>query len=66
MDGPFIVLEFPDSADPALVYIEQAVSGLVLEDVAELDTYTQMFNDLHVQALSAQDSATPISSMIDQ
>ncbi|MEV7908656.1 Scr1 family TA system antitoxin-like transcriptional regulator [Streptomyces anulatus] len=66
MDGPFIVLEFPDSADPALVYIEQAVSGLVLEDVEELDRYTQMFNDLTVQALSAQDSAALISSMIDQ
>ncbi|MEV8632619.1 helix-turn-helix transcriptional regulator [Streptosporangium sp. NPDC051023] len=64
MDGPFVILEFPDSADPTLVYIEQAMSGLVLEDADELDVYTDMFNDLTAQALSAQETATLVFSMI--
>jgi transcriptional regulator with XRE-family HTH domain len=66
MDGPFILLEFPDLADPALVYIEQAVSGLVLEDAEELGRYTQMFDNLTAQALTTERSAALISSMIDQ
>jgi transcriptional regulator with XRE-family HTH domain len=66
MDGPFILLEFPDLADPALVYIEQAVSGLVLEDAEELGKYTQMFDNLTVQALTSEQSTTLISSMINQ
>jgi transcriptional regulator with XRE-family HTH domain len=66
MDGPFILLEFPDLADPALVYIEQAVSGLVLEDTEELSRYIQMFDDLTAQALTTERSAALISSMINQ
>ncbi|MFI6452155.1 helix-turn-helix domain-containing protein [Streptosporangium amethystogenes] len=65
MDGPFVILEFPDPADPALVYIEQAVSGLVLEEVEELAKYAWMFNNLANQALTAEESVTLISSMID-
>ncbi|MEU8038768.1 helix-turn-helix transcriptional regulator [Streptosporangium sp. NPDC049078] len=65
MDGPFVILEFPDPMDPDLVYIEQAVSGLVLEEAEELAKYAWMFNNLASQALTAEESATLISSMIE-
>ncbi|GAA0852292.1 helix-turn-helix transcriptional regulator [Streptosporangium amethystogenes subsp. fukuiense] len=64
MDGPFIILDFPNPADPALVYIEQAVSGLVLEEAEEIGEYIQMFDSLTAQALAAEESAALISSMI--
>ncbi|MFC4060889.1 helix-turn-helix domain-containing protein [Planomonospora corallina] len=64
MDGPFIILEFPDPVDPDLVYLEQATSGLILEDGDELAKYTQMFEKLTNRALTAEESVTLISSMI--
>ncbi|MBG0819410.1 helix-turn-helix domain-containing protein [Planomonospora sp. ID91781] len=64
MDGPFVFLEFPDPADPDLVYLEQATSGLVLEDTDELAKYRQMFENLTNRALIAEESVTLISSMI--
>lgn len=51
MDGSFVVLEFPEP-DPAVVYLEQAASGLVLEDEADVRRYTLMFGNLGTKALS--------------
>ncbi|WP_433371354.1 helix-turn-helix domain-containing protein [Streptosporangium sp. CA-115845] len=65
IDGPFVILEFPNPVDPALVYIEQAISGLVLEEAEELAEYSWMFNNLITQSLTAEESAILISSMID-
>ncbi|GIH69269.1 helix-turn-helix domain-containing protein [Sphaerimonospora thailandensis] len=64
MDGPFIILRFPDSADPDIVYLEQATSGLMLEDAGEIDWYTRTFSALTARALSADESARLISRSI--
>lgn len=62
MDGPFFVLEFPEP-DPAVVYLEQASSGLVLEDDADVRRYTLMFGSLTSQALDAKKSRACIAEV---
>lgn len=57
MDGPFYLLEFPGNDDPDLVYLEQAGSGLIPEDIEELRRYTLMFGNLMATALSADRSS---------
>lgn len=51
MDGPFYLLEFAEQADPDLVYLEQAGSGLVPEDPEEVRRYTLMLGSLLSRAL---------------
>ena len=63
MDGPFVLLEFPEPEDPDVVYLEQAGSGLVLEDPEELRRYTLMFGNLMAKAMSAGESAAFIASI---
>ncbi|WP_327107611.1 helix-turn-helix domain-containing protein [Nonomuraea glycinis] len=63
LDGEFSILEFPDSKDPDVVYLEQKTSGLVLEDPSELDCYSMMFTRLSAQALDPDQSAAFIASL---
>lgn len=63
LDGEFSILEFPDSKDPDVVYLEQKTSGLVLEDPSELDCYSMMFTRLSEQALDPDQSAAFIASL---
>jgi Domain of unknown function (DUF5753) len=58
MDGPFVLLSFPEPGDPDLVYLEQAASGLVPEEPGEVRRYTLMFGHLLGKALSAEESVT--------
>src|ERR1039457_718060 len=51
MDGSFVVLEFPDPADPSIVYTESAAGGLFLEEEDEIRRYTLMFGHLRAAAL---------------
>lgn len=63
MDGPFYLLEFPEPGDPDIVYLEQAVSGLVPEDSAELRHYTLMFGNLMATALPPKESIAFIATI---
>ncbi|NYH52215.1 transcriptional regulator with XRE-family HTH domain [Nocardiopsis arvandica] len=56
MDGQFNLLEFPEQADPDLVYLEQAGSGLVPEDPEEVRRYTLIFGSLLGKALEPDES----------
>ncbi|WP_304452140.1 helix-turn-helix transcriptional regulator [Nocardiopsis sp. YSL2] len=56
MDGQFNLLEFPEQADPDVVYLEQAGSGLVPEDPEEVRRYTLMFGSLLGKALEPDES----------
>lgn len=58
LDGQFNLLEFPEQADPDLVYLEQASSGLVPEDPEEVRRYTLMFGSLLGKALKANETLT--------
>ncbi|MEU6741749.1 helix-turn-helix domain-containing protein [Streptosporangium sandarakinum] len=63
MDGPFCLLGFPEPGDLDLVYLEQAASGLVLEDPDEVRRYTLMFGSLTAMALRADASAAFIAEL---
>ena len=38
--GPFIILDFPEPTDPAVVYVETLAGDLYLEERADVDRYT--------------------------
>jgi transcriptional regulator with XRE-family HTH domain len=63
MGKPFVILSFPERADPDVVYLEDLTSTLYLEDVDEIDRYNVLFNHLRATALSFEESAALITSV---
>ncbi|MFE3327848.1 helix-turn-helix domain-containing protein [Streptomyces sp. NPDC059176] len=51
--GHYAILEFPDTADSSVVYIEGVTSDLYLEKANDVHKYTVMYEHLRAQALSA-------------
>jgi transcriptional regulator with XRE-family HTH domain len=49
--SPFTILEFPDSADPTVVYLEHLTGSLFLETAEEIRRYTVVFDHLRAEAL---------------
>ena len=49
--SPFTILDFPDAADPAVVYLEHLTGSLFLEDAEEVARYTVVFDHLRAEAL---------------
>jgi transcriptional regulator with XRE-family HTH domain len=66
MGRPFVILAFPERADPDVVYLEDLTSALYVEDVDEVDRYNMFFNHLRATALSFEDSAALIMSVIKE
>jgi transcriptional regulator with XRE-family HTH domain len=66
MGRPFVILAFPERADPDVVYLEDLTSALYVEDVDEVDRYTMFFNHLRATALSFEDSSALIMSVIKE
>jgi transcriptional regulator with XRE-family HTH domain len=64
MGRPFVILAVPERADPDVVYLEDLTSALYVEDVDEVDRYNMFFNHLRATALSFEDSASLIMSVI--
>jgi transcriptional regulator with XRE-family HTH domain len=56
MHGAFAVMDFPDAADPELVYIESMAGALFLEREADVRRYNAVFEYLRAQALNPGDS----------
>ncbi|MEV0843155.1 helix-turn-helix transcriptional regulator [Actinocatenispora sera] len=63
VDGPFILLDFPaapaglpDTSDPRVVYIDNLVSALYLEESDQVMRYSAAWDSLCNQALSTNDS----------
>lgn len=54
MTGQFVILDFP--SDPSTVYLEQSLSGLFPEDPGALEHYEMLYDRVHTQALSVEDS----------
>jgi len=54
--GPFIILDFPEPTDPAVVYVETLAGDLYLEERADVDRYTLAFDRLLAAALHPDDS----------
>lgn len=63
MHGAFAVLDFPDPADPELVYVENTAGALFLEREAEIRRYTDIFHQLAALALSPTDSVRFITDL---
>ncbi|MFG2079535.1 helix-turn-helix domain-containing protein [Micromonospora tulbaghiae] len=56
MPGSFVVMDFPDPADPALVYVDSMAGDLFLEREADVRRYTSTFEHLRATALDPPSS----------
>lgn len=63
MDGPFVILSFPENLDPDVVYIESTRSGVYLEQPSDVQRYAEMFERLVTTALSPEDSSALITEV---
>lgn len=57
MDGPFVILTFPEKLDPDVVYIESTRSDVYLEQPADVARYSDMFARLAATSLDPAESA---------
>lgn len=60
LHGAFALMDFPDAADPELVYVESMATALFLEREPEVKRYASVFEHLRAGALSPQDSVALI------
>ncbi|WP_280243954.1 helix-turn-helix domain-containing protein [Nocardia abscessus] len=60
MAGSFTLLDFPDPADPELVYVEGLAGDELIEGHTEIRRFGVIFDQLRAMALSPRDSAAMI------
>jgi hypothetical protein len=60
--SPFTMLEFADSADPTVVYLEHLTGSLLLENEEEVQRYRAVFDHLRAAALGPGPSADLIAA----
>jgi transcriptional regulator with XRE-family HTH domain len=63
MEGSFVLLRFPDDADPDTVYVTMATGGVFQEKADELQLYATIFDRLRDVALSPEESISLIASL---
>jgi hypothetical protein len=62
MEGPFLIMGFPEQADPDVVYVDDSTSsGLYLEEPTDVRRYGLMFDHLRAAALKPDDSVALIA-----
>jgi transcriptional regulator with XRE-family HTH domain len=54
--SPFTMLEFPNAADPTVVYLEHLTGSLFLESFEEIRRYTVVFDHLRAESLGTGQS----------
>src|SRR5215472_12828942 len=59
--SPFTILDFPDLADPTVVYLEHLTGSLFLENTDEVRRYTVVFDHLRAEALGSSPSVDLIA-----
>jgi transcriptional regulator with XRE-family HTH domain len=59
--SPFTILEFPEAADPTVVYLEHLTGSLFLESEEEVRRYTVVFDHLRAEALGTGPSVDLIA-----
>jgi transcriptional regulator with XRE-family HTH domain len=62
--SPFTILEFPEAADPTVVYLEHLTGSLFIEREAEVDRYTVVFDHLRAEALGTSQSVDLIARIV--
>lgn len=63
--GPFTILGFPETADPDVVYLENAAGDLYVEKQPGVRRYNLVFEDLRADALGHDESAALITRIAD-
>lgn len=61
MEGPFLILGFPEQADPDVVYVENTTTGVYLEEPSDVHRYTLMFDHLRAAALKPDDTLAMVT-----
>lgn len=56
VNGQYAILEFPDTVDSTVVYLEGVTSDLYLEKANDVHSYSVMYEHLRAQALNADQS----------
>jgi transcriptional regulator with XRE-family HTH domain len=51
MDGPFVILSFPEQSDPAVVYIESPKGDVYWEEPSDVARYSDLFARLSAESL---------------
>jgi transcriptional regulator with XRE-family HTH domain len=62
LNGPFIILEY--DAEPSLVWLENRISSLFLDEPDQIEIYTRIWNELCALACNPEKSIKLISAMI--
>ncbi|MFF3607437.1 helix-turn-helix domain-containing protein [Streptomyces sp. NPDC002463] len=63
ISGQYSILEFPDTSDSSVVYIEGVTSDLYLEKAQDVGKYSVMYEHLRAQALNVDQTREFISKM---
>lgn len=66
MEAPFLILGFPEQADPDVVYVENSTSGVYLEQPEDVHRYTLMFDHLRAAALKPDDTVDLVDRTADR
>ncbi|WP_156758205.1 helix-turn-helix domain-containing protein [Actinokineospora pegani] len=61
MESPFLILGFPEQADPDVVYVENSMSGVYLEEPSDVHRYALIFDHLRAAALRPDDTADMVA-----
>ncbi len=65
MTGSFVHMDFPDTDDPELVYLDTPAGDLFLESEAEIRRYKSMFEHLQAVALGPNDSVDLLIRLVE-
>ncbi len=66
LDGPFVVMGFPDPTDSDVVSVESSAGSIYLEKPEELRRYTTRFDHLRAAALPTDESVRSIHAVVKE
>ncbi|SFC20123.1 helix-turn-helix domain-containing protein [Streptomyces aidingensis] len=66
LNGQYAILEFPDSADSSVIYLEGVTSDLYLEKANDVQHYSVMYEHLRAEAHSPEQTRDFIAEMIKE
>lgn len=66
MEAPFLILGFPEQADPDVVFVEYTTAGVYLEQPEDVHRYTLIFDHLRAAALKPDDTVELVDRTADR
>ncbi|GAA1937754.1 helix-turn-helix domain-containing protein [Kitasatospora viridis] len=66
MPGSFVLMSFPDSEDPEIIYIDSMAGDLFLEAEVDVRRYELLFDNLRAVALGPDDSTNLIKKVAEE